>query len=115
MSWLTQLWQSDLPCDRFPFLGIPRKPALATTVSPIFLVHASLLSGADPGDVHLRIERIPRLHVSPLPKDVAVTERGATTRSWCVVRTTLHGIYVVILAHPHSPQDHTTSISSQTL
>ena len=71
--------------------------------------------GADPGNVHLRIERIPRLHVPPLPKDVAVTERGATTRSWCLVRATLHGICVVILAHPHSPEHRGTFVFSQTL
>ena len=115
MSWLTQLCQRDLPCDRFPFLSIPRKPALATTASPVFSVHASLLPGADPGNVHLRIERIPHLHVPPLPKDVAVTERGATTRSWALVRTTLHGICVVILKHPHSPEHRCPFVFSQTL
>ena len=115
MSWLTQLWQSDLPRDRFPFLGIPRKPALATTISPVFSVHASLLPGADPGHVQLRIERVPRIHVPPLPKDVTVIETGATTQSWCVVRIPLHGICVVILADPHSPAHHGTFVSSQTL
>ena len=107
--------QSELLGFWLAFFGIPCKPALATTIRPIFSMHASLLPGADPGHVQLRIERVPRLHVPPLPKDVAVTERGATTRCWCVVRTTLHGICVVILAHPHSPEHHGTFVFSQTL
>ena len=107
--------QSELLGLRLAFLGIPRKPALATTFRPVFSMHASLLPGADPGNVQLWIERVPRLHVPPLPKDVAVTERGATTRSWCVVRTTLPGICVVILAHPRSPEHHGTFVFSQIL
>ena len=107
--------QGELLGLRLALSGIPRKPALATATRPIFSKHASLLPGADPSNVQFRIERVPRLHVPPLPKHVAVTERGATTRSCRMVRTTLHGICVVILAHPHSPEHHGTFFSSQTL
>ena len=112
---MNSVTQSELLGLRLAFLGIPCKPALATTFRPVFSMHTSQLPGADSGNVQLWIERVPRLHVPPLPKDVAVTERGATTRSWRVVRNALHGICVVILAHPHSPAHHGTFVFSQIL
>ena len=113
--WFLHLWQSDLSCDKLPFLSIPRQPLVAAAPQPIMSMHTSLLPGENSSGVRPRIEELPSLHMPPLPANKTVGERRPTARCRYIVCAILHGICVFLctFAHPYSVPDTAAPLSSR--